>query len=140
MVQTYYGENEEILAKLAAGAKGYDIIVPTGNALDALIKQQALLPLDKAQLPNLKNINPAYLNTDFDKGNKYSVPYAYTVTLLGYNEQKMKELGISVDSWAAIFDPTILAKIKGKGHRAGLGQRTDGRCAQVSWLFRQRYR
>ncbi|AMO98552.1 bacterial extracellular solute-binding family protein [Collimonas arenae] len=114
VVQTYYGDNEEMLAKLAAGAKGYDIIIPTGNALDALIKQQALLPLDKAQLPNLKNINPAYLNTDFDKGNKYSVPYAYTVTLLGYNDQKMKELGIPVDSWAAIFDPKILAKIKGK--------------------------
>jgi len=114
VVQTYYGDNEEMLAKLAAGAKGYDIIVPTGNALDALIKQQALLPLDKSQLPNLKNVNPAYLNTDFDKGNKYSVPYAYTVTLMGYNDQKMKELGIPVDSWAAIFDPKILAKIKGK--------------------------
>ncbi|SFI44357.1 spermidine/putrescine transport system substrate-binding protein [Collimonas sp. OK307] len=114
VVQTYYGDNEEMLAKLAAGAKGYDIIVPTGNALDALIKQQALLPLDKSQLPNLKNVNPAYLNTDFDKGNKYSVPYAYTVTLMGYNDQKMKELGIPVDSWAAIFDPKILVKIKGK--------------------------
>jgi len=114
VVQTYYGDNEEMLAKLAAGAKGYDIIVPTGNALDALIKQQALLPLDKGQLPNLKNVNPSYRNTDFDKGNKYSVPYAYTVTVMGYNDQKMKELGISVDSWAAIFDPKILAKIKGK--------------------------
>lgn len=114
VVQTYYGDNEEMLAKLAAGAKGYDIIVPTGNALDALIRQQALLPLDKAQLPNLKNINPVYLNTDFDKGNKYSVPYAYTVTLIGYNDQKVKELGIPVDSWAAIFDPKVLTKIKGK--------------------------
>ena len=33
VVQTYYGDNEEMLAKLAAGATGYDIIVPTGNAL-----------------------------------------------------------------------------------------------------------
>ncbi|KAF3998534.1 ABC transporter substrate-binding protein [Glaciimonas immobilis] len=114
VIQTYYGDNEEMLAKLAAGAKGYDIIVPTGNALDALIQQKALKPLDKAQLPNLKNIHPTYLNTAFDKGNQYSVPYAYTVTLLGYNEQKIKELGIPVDSWATIFDPAILAKIKGK--------------------------
>lgn len=114
VVQTYYGDNEEMLAKLAAGATGYDIIVPTGNALDALIKQKALLPIDKAQLPNLKNINPAYLDRDFDKGNKYSVPYAYTITLLGYNEQKIKELGIVVDSWAAIFDPKILEKLKGR--------------------------
>lgn len=114
VVQTYYGDNEEMLAKLAAGATGYDIIVPTGNALDALVKQKALLPIDKAQLPNLKNINPAYLDRDFDKGNKYSVPYAYTITLLGYNEQRIKELGVNIDSWAAIFDPAILEKLKRK--------------------------
>ncbi|MQR00336.1 extracellular solute-binding protein [Glaciimonas sp. GS1] len=114
LIQTYYGDNEEMLAKLAAGAKGYDIIVPTGNALDALIKQNALKPLDKAQLTNFKNVNPAYLNTEFDKGNQYSVPYAYSITLIGYNDQKIKELGIPVNSWATIFDPAILAKIKGK--------------------------
>jgi len=34
------------------------------------------------------------------------------ITLIGYNEQKMKELGITVDSWAVIFDPGILEKIK----------------------------
>ncbi|WP_293776239.1 spermidine/putrescine ABC transporter substrate-binding protein [uncultured Oxalicibacterium sp.] len=114
IVQSYYGDNEEMLAKLAAGAKGYDLIVPTGNALQSLIRQNALQPLDKKLLPNLKNVNPRLIDTDFDKGNQYSVPYAYTVTLLGYNEQKMKELGIKVDSWAAIFDPAILTKIKGK--------------------------
>ena len=114
VIQTYYGDNEEMLAKLAAGASGYDMIVPTGNALEPLIKQDFLKPLDKAQLSNLRNMNPAYLNTEFDKGNKYSVPYAYTITMLGYNDVKMKELGINVDSWAVIFDPAILAKIKGK--------------------------
>jgi spermidine/putrescine transport system substrate-binding protein len=114
LVQTYYGDNEEMLAKLAAGAKGYDIIVPTGNALQSLIKQKALKPLDKAQLPNLKNISANFMDTEFDKGNVYSVPYSYTITLLGYNDQKIKQLGIPVDSWAAIFDPAILSKIKGK--------------------------
>jgi len=112
--QTYYSDNEELLAKLAAGAKGYDMLVPTGNALESLIKQKALKPIDKVALPNVKNINPAYMDTAFDKGNEYSVPYAYTVTMLGYNDQKMKELGINVDSWAAIFDPKILEKMKGR--------------------------
>src|SRR5208283_3732576 len=63
VVQTYYSDNEELLAKLAAGAKGYDVLVPTSNAVQALINGNQLLPLDKSQLPNLKNINPLYMNT-----------------------------------------------------------------------------
>jgi spermidine/putrescine transport system substrate-binding protein len=114
VAQDYYSDNEEMLAKLAAGAVGYDIIVPTGHAVEWLIRQKALRPLDKSKLPGLKNINPAYLDTSFDPGNKFSVPYAYTVTLLGYNVEKMRELNLPTDTWAVIFEPQYLAKVKGR--------------------------
>jgi spermidine/putrescine transport system substrate-binding protein len=112
--QDYYSDNEEMLAKLAAGASGYDIIVPTGNALDTLLRQGVLRPLDKSLLPNLKNIDPAYLDTPFDPGNKYSVPYAFTLSLLGFNQEKLKEFGLPTDTWALIFEPKYLEKIKGR--------------------------
>ena len=102
VVQTYYSSNEELLAKLAAGAKGYDMLVPTSNAMTALIKGKQLKPIDKSQLPNLKNIDPRYLNTQFDPGNQYSVPYAMSTTIIGYNDVKMKELGLPTDTWAVI--------------------------------------
>ncbi|HXX82663.1 MAG TPA: spermidine/putrescine ABC transporter substrate-binding protein [Casimicrobiaceae bacterium] len=114
VVQTYYSDNEELLAKLAAGAKGYDMLVPTSNAVQALIKGGQLKPIDKSQLTNLKNINPIYLDTAFDPGNKYSVPYAMSTTIIGYNDQKMKELGLPTDTWAVIFDPKYLEKVKGR--------------------------
>jgi spermidine/putrescine transport system substrate-binding protein len=114
VVQTYYSDNEELLAKLAAGAKGYDILVPTANAVQALIRGGQLKPVDKSQLPNLKNIDPVYLNTPFDPGNQYSVPYAMSTTIIGYNEEKMKELGLPTDTWAVIFDPKYLEKVKGR--------------------------
>ncbi|NDP42648.1 MAG: spermidine/putrescine ABC transporter substrate-binding protein [Aromatoleum sp.] len=114
VVQTYYSDNEELLAKLAAGAKGYDILVPTSNAMEPLIKSGQLKPIDKAQLPNLKNIEPAFLDTSFDPGNKYSVPYAVSLTVIGYNDQKLKGLGVPTDTWAVIFDPRHLAKLKGR--------------------------
>ena len=82
LVQDYYGSMEEMLAKLAAGAKGYDLLVPTGFALEPLLKQGKLAQLDKSKLPNLKNIAPQYLDTAFDKGNQYSVPYAFTSTIM----------------------------------------------------------
>jgi spermidine/putrescine transport system substrate-binding protein len=112
--QDYYSDNEEMLAKLSAGATGYDLIVPTGNAMDTLIRQDALSPLDKSLLPNLRNINPAYLDTVFDPGNKYSVPYAYTLTLIGFNKEKIEALGLPTDTWAIIFEPKYLEKIKGR--------------------------
>ena len=112
--QNYYSDNEEMLAKLAAGAIGYDLIVPTGNAMDSLIRQGVLKPLNKSLLPNFKNIHPTYLNTKFDPGNIYSVPYAYTLTLLGFNKEKIHDLGLPVNTWAIIFEPKYLKKIKGR--------------------------
>ena len=114
VVQTYYSDNEELLAKLAAGAKGYDVLVPTSNAVQALIRGGQLKPLDKTALTNLKNVDPAYLNTPFDPGNQYSVPYAMSTTIIGYNDEKMKELGLPTDTWAVIFDPKYLEKVKGR--------------------------
>ena len=88
--------------------------MPTSNAMQALIKGGQLKPIDKSQLPNLKNIDPIYLNTPFDPGNKYSVPYAMSTTIIGYNDEKMKELGLPTDTWAVIFDPKYLEKVKGR--------------------------
>ena len=112
VVQTYYSDNEELLAKLSAGAKGYDMYVPTSNAVQALIKGGKLKPIDKTQLTNLKNIDPVYLNTPFDPDNKYSVPYAMSTTIIGYNDEKIRELGLPTDTWAVIFDPKYLEKVK----------------------------
>jgi len=114
LLQDYYSDNEEMLAKLAAGATGYDLIVPTGNAVEALIRSGQLRPIDRSRVPNLKNIKPQYLNTWFDPGNVYSVPYAYSLTILGYDVQKMRALGIPTDTWAAIFEPRYLARVQGK--------------------------
>ncbi len=112
--QDFYSDNEEMLAKLDAGASGYDVLVPTGNAVETLIRKQALRPLDKLQLPHLANLHPAYLNAWYDPGNIYSVPYATTITLLGYNVEKLRELQLPTDTWALIFEPRYLAQIKGK--------------------------
>jgi spermidine/putrescine transport system substrate-binding protein len=114
VVQDYYSDNEEMLAKLEAGAAGYDILVPTGNAVESLVKRGALRPVDKSLLPNLKNIKPDYLDTWFDPGNRYSVPYAYTVTLIGYNVEKMRGMDLPTDTWALIFEPKYLEKIRGR--------------------------
>jgi spermidine/putrescine transport system substrate-binding protein len=111
VVQTYYSDNEELVAKLAAGAKGYDVLVPTSNYVLGMAKAGWIQPLDHKKLSNLKNVMPQHRGGAYDPGNKYSAPYAMSITLIGYNEAKIKELGVPVDSWATVFDPKIVSKL-----------------------------
>lgn len=111
--QNYFNDNEEMLAKIVAGATGYNVIVATSYAVEELAIMGKIRPLDKQKLPNLKYVDKEFLNQAYDKGNVYSVPYAYTPVFLAYNEDKMRELNINPNSWAVIFDPKYLTKLKG---------------------------
>ncbi|TJZ79040.1 polyamine ABC transporter substrate-binding protein [Chitiniphilus eburneus] len=112
--ESYFGSMEEALAKLTGGAQGFDVIGPSNYGIPPLAKQGLLQPLDKKKLPNFKHLDPAFTDTALDRGNTYSVPYDFTVTLVGYNANRLKALGINAASWAVVFDPKVLAKIKGK--------------------------
>jgi spermidine/putrescine transport system substrate-binding protein len=121
IVQDYYADNEEMLAKFAAGASGYDLVVPTQNAVSNLIKQKALKPLNLSLLPNFKFLKPQFIHQSFDAQNQFSVPYAYSVTVLGFNETMLQKHGIDTTdihhhdiSWKWFFDLKILKKMKGK--------------------------
>ena len=112
--QDYYSDNEEMLAKLEAGATGYDLLVPTGNAVHTLIRKNELQALDHRRLPHLANIAQAFADPWYDPGLRHAAPYATTVTLLGFNATKLAELGLPTDSWALVFEPEYLKKLKGK--------------------------
>lgn len=70
-----YESNEEMLQKMLSGGGQYDLIQPSDYMIEAMGKAGYLLPLDKAMIPNLKNIAPQFLDKSFDPGNKYSVPW-----------------------------------------------------------------
>jgi len=115
-----FDSNEVLETKLLTGRTGYDVVVPTDYFLERQAKQGILLPLDKAKLPNLKNIDPAVLRQleGADPGNRYGVPYAGVVTGIGYNVARIrKALGdVPIDSWAIVFDPQYAAKLKDCGY------------------------
>src|SRR5580658_9796214 len=57
-----YDGNEVLEAKLLAGGSGYDVVVPSASPFMAReIAAGAFLPLDKAKLPNLANLDPHML-------------------------------------------------------------------------------
>jgi spermidine/putrescine transport system substrate-binding protein len=89
--ETFYSSNDELLAKLNAGGSNYDIIVPSQNAVAQLIQEGKLLALDKAQLPNLKNLDQSFLNPSYDPTGDYHVIKDFGVTIFFYNNHVIKE-------------------------------------------------
>jgi spermidine/putrescine transport system substrate-binding protein len=85
--ETFYSSNDELLAKLHAGGTGYDIIVPSQNAVKELIDEKGLMALDKALLPNLKNLDPSFLKPSYDPTGDYHVIKDFGITMFFYNNK-----------------------------------------------------
>lgn len=114
VVYDVYDSNDILETKLLAGKSGYDLVFPSGNFLARQIKAGIFRPLDKAKLPNLKNMDPALMQrlTVYDPGNQYGIPYLWGTTGIAFNVDKIKERmpDAPVDSWKLIFDPAILKR------------------------------
>jgi spermidine/putrescine transport system substrate-binding protein len=89
--ETFYSSNDELIAKLHAGGTGYDIIVPSQNAVAELIQENALMALDKALLPNLKHMDPSFLKPSYDPTGNYHVIKDFGITMFFYNNKIVKE-------------------------------------------------
>ncbi|WP_174523176.1 polyamine ABC transporter substrate-binding protein [Pseudomonas oryzihabitans] len=114
-VYDVFDSNETLEGKLLAGHTGYDVVVPSSNFLAKQIKAGAFQKLDKSQLPNWQNLDPALLKQleKSDPGNQYGVPYLWGTNGIGYNVDKVKAaLGTDkLDSWAILFEPENLKKL-----------------------------
>jgi spermidine/putrescine-binding protein len=86
-VKSYYSSNDELLAKIHAGGTNYDIIVPSQNAVAELIQEHALMQLDTALLPNLKNLDPAFLKASYDPTGQFHVIKDYGITMFFWNKK-----------------------------------------------------
>jgi len=115
-----FDSNEILETKLLAGSTGYDVVVPTASFLARQIQAGVFKKLDKAALPNIKNMWPVIEKRTaiYDPDNTYSVNYMWGTTGLGYNVDKVKErLGddAPVNSWDLVFDPANAEKLKDCG-------------------------
>jgi spermidine/putrescine transport system substrate-binding protein len=99
----FYASNEDMLAKLQAGARGYDLIVPTGNPFVKILADDGLITeLDWSQLPNVTaNIDPKFRGLPFDPENKWSTPKDWGTTGFVYRTDLVKERPAT---WREFFD------------------------------------
>jgi spermidine/putrescine transport system substrate-binding protein len=88
-----YNSADEAIAKLAAGAVTFDVIIGlSGSHIVSLIAQQLLLPLNHSYLSNLeKNIWPELQDPFYDRGSRYTVPYVVWSDGIGWRNDKLQE-------------------------------------------------
>lgn len=106
----FYQSNEDLQAKIKAGATGYDVCAPSNYMVSLMAQEdETLLELDLDRIPNLANCNPKYLDAAFDPGNKFSVPKDTGTTGIGYRRDKVSE---EITSWADFY--RLAEKYSGK--------------------------
>ncbi|MES2963919.1 MAG: spermidine/putrescine ABC transporter substrate-binding protein [Bdellovibrionota bacterium] len=101
-----FSSNEELLAKIQAGASGYDVAVPSDYMVGVLAKLNLLQALNTEKVPNRGDLDPAFMKQGFDPENKFSLPYAWTTAGLAVNTELYKG---NVKGWKDLFAKKDLA-------------------------------
>jgi spermidine/putrescine-binding protein len=106
-----FSSNEDLLAKLQAGATGYDLIVPSDYMVEIMIQLNLLKELDHANIPNLANLSDRFDAVPYDPEHRYSVPYQWGTAGIGYDADFFET---PPDSLAVLFDPAQAQQYAGK--------------------------
>ena len=114
VVYSTYSSNEDMYAKLTAGAVSYDVIIPSDYMIERLINEDWLLPLDYSNIPEADNIAPEFRGENaaydyYDEGSVYSVPYFYGMIGIIYNTTMVDEADIG--SWKLMWNEKYTGNI-----------------------------
>jgi spermidine/putrescine transport system substrate-binding protein len=101
IVQTFFGSNEEMIARLRTGNPGYDIVLPTGAFIPLMVREELLQPIDLSMIPNFANVIESFQSPAYDPENMYSVPYQWGTMGVGYNQEA---LGEPLTSWEQVWN------------------------------------
>lgn len=74
---TDYDSNDTALAKIKAGGHGFDIVVPSGTYVPIYIQEGLLLEAKPNEMENFENMEPRWVDVDFDPGRNYTVPWQW---------------------------------------------------------------
>ena len=106
--------NEEMYPVIEAGAVNYDVVCPSDYMIQKMAENDLLAEINFDNIPNLKNIDPQYMemSKEFDPENKYSVPYTWGTVGILYNTKMIEEKGLPVPvKWEDLWNPAYQGEI-----------------------------
>ena len=111
VIEDNYASNEDMRAKLQAGGVLYDLVVPSDYMVTLLRRDGLLLELDLRRIPNLTNVATRFRDPPYDPGHRYSVPYQWGVTGIGYNKSQVVP---PPTSWGDLFQSARIERYKNR--------------------------
>ena len=104
VIPDYYDTAEEMYTVLENDATTYDCVCTSDYMVQRMIDADMLAELNKAELPELKNLGEVYMkkSEEFDPGNKFSVPYQAGVSGILYNKKMVGD--VEIDSWDDLWN------------------------------------
>jgi spermidine/putrescine transport system substrate-binding protein len=114
VITTPIDSNETLLARLQAGAGGFDAAVATDYMVQTLRDQGFLAPVDPKDLPNWVHVDPALLAPYYDPENLYAVPYQRGTTSIMVDTAVIPD---PASSLSLLFDPPEEARGRINVHR-----------------------
>jgi spermidine/putrescine transport system substrate-binding protein len=108
VVEDFFGDNDELHAKIAPGNPGYDLVVPSDYMVEIMVSENLLENLDHSKVPNISNLDPLFANPTYDPGLAHCVPYQWGTTAMGYNSEAV---GRELDSWEVMFSGEFAGRI-----------------------------
>lgn len=103
-----YSSNEEMYAKISAGASGYDLIQPSDYWVGVMSRQGLLQELDLSKIPNVSNADPNLPYDLYDPGHKYTIPYQWGSASLAVNTDK---ISAPISSYNDLWNPEYAGRI-----------------------------
>jgi spermidine/putrescine transport system substrate-binding protein len=91
---------DQALAVLRQGNPGYDILMPSDYIVAIMAGDGLIQALDHDKIPNLANLTPRFLETSYDPGSVYSVPYQWGTIGIGYSTEAFPD---GIDSWEDLW-------------------------------------
>ncbi|MDH3388936.1 MAG: extracellular solute-binding protein [Gammaproteobacteria bacterium] len=98
-----YDSNETLLAKLQAGATGYDLVVPSQNFVPIMIKEGLIQKVGVHSLPNFKNMKDKWKFPEWDPQQEYTAPWQWGTTSFSFNTKLYNGKGGSLKEF---FEPS----------------------------------
>ncbi len=99
---------DDFLEALSSAKPPFDLVLGAEHQMVSPIGKKQFQPLDHSRLPVLSQLNPAFLNQQFDPANKYTLPFQSGSIGIAYDDEAIQT---APTSWKDLWNPAYAGRV-----------------------------